>query len=143
MERGTPESVVEAFVACINFGDLDGIAALTAPRYTFTDMEGDVYVFEGDEAANASWDEYLSAYPDYRILVEHVMRSGDGVAIVGRSRAKRGRPLDRRARGRPDLRVADLLDADVREGVSRRFLPNPKREDRDGVETPPRQIPAE
>jgi ketosteroid isomerase-like protein len=85
MERGTAESVVEAFVACINSRDLEGIAALTAPRYTFTDMEGDVYVFEGDEAVEASWDEYLSAYPDYRISVEHVMRSGDGVAIVGRT----------------------------------------------------------
>ena len=85
MNRPTPESIVIEFIERINAGDSAGIAARTAPVYTFTDMEGDVYVVEVADAVRTSWDEYLLAYPNYRIHVDHVMRSGDGVAIVGRT----------------------------------------------------------
>lgn len=81
----TPERIVKTFVEHINRADLDGIAALTALTYTFTDMEGEVYVIEGATAIKESWDEYCSAYPEYKILVDHVLRSGDGVAVVGRT----------------------------------------------------------
>ena len=47
MQRESADSIVRNFVDCINNGDLDGIAALTAPTYTFTDMEGKVYILEG------------------------------------------------------------------------------------------------
>jgi len=80
-----PTSIVRRFVECINAADIDGIAALTAPTYTFTDMEGDVYVITGKASVRASWNEYLSAHPQYRILVDRVLRSGEGVALVGRT----------------------------------------------------------
>ena len=100
MDAASPESVVLRFVDAINQADLDQLAAMTAPRYTFTDMEGDVYVVEGDDAVKTSWDEYLSAYPDYRILVGQVMRSGGDVAILGRTT---GSHLD------PDVEEEELV----------------------------------
>lgn len=85
MQASDPESIVLRFVDSINAGDLDGIAALTGPKYTFTDTAGDVFVVEGNENVKASWDAYLSAYPEYKILVQHVLRGGNGVAIIGRT----------------------------------------------------------
>jgi len=85
MSGSAPESVILEFIERINRGDSAGIASLTAPVYTFKDMEGRVYIVEGAEAIKESWDEYLSAYPSYKILVQHVLRSGDGVAIVGQT----------------------------------------------------------
>lgn len=85
MRDDAPEVTALEFVECINTGDLDGIVALTASTYTFIDMEGDVYVAETAEAIRESWNEYLSANPDYRIIVQQVLRSGDGVAIVGQT----------------------------------------------------------
>jgi len=108
MAKTSPESVVLRFIDAINTGDLEVLAALTAPRYTFIDMAGDVYVVEGAEAVKASWNEYLSAVPEYRILVDHVMRSGSGVAIVGRTT---GSHLDPNVeRNEVVLWVAELAD---------------------------------
>ncbi|UCF09917.1 MAG: nuclear transport factor 2 family protein [Candidatus Bipolaricaulota bacterium] len=85
MKPQAAEEIVVAFVESINAADLEGIAARTAPSYTFVDMEGEVHLIEGRTAVEASWDEYLTAYPDYTILVQSVLRSGDGVAIVGQT----------------------------------------------------------
>lgn len=85
MRQRLPESVILEFIERINAGDAAGIASLTAPVYTFTDTEGDVYVVEGPEAVRQSWNEYLLAYPNYKIFVQRVLRSGNGVAIVGQT----------------------------------------------------------
>jgi hypothetical protein len=85
MGEATPSSIVLQFVECINTGDSEGIAALTAEHYKFTDIPGRVYAFTGRAAIKASWDEYLVAYPNYKIHVHHVLTSGDGLAIVGQT----------------------------------------------------------
>jgi ketosteroid isomerase-like protein len=85
MGEATPTSIVLRFIECINAGDSEGVAALTAEHYKLTDIPGRVYTFTGKAAIKASWDEYLKAYPDYKIHVHHVLTSGDGVAIVGQT----------------------------------------------------------
>jgi limonene-1,2-epoxide hydrolase len=85
MNESSPSSVVVQFVEYINEANLSGIASLTAGEYTFTDVAGDVYIFRGAEAVKRSWDEYLSAYPGYKIHVHRVLVGGNGVAIIGRT----------------------------------------------------------
>jgi limonene-1,2-epoxide hydrolase len=85
MNELSPSSAVLKFVEFINEANLEGIASLTAEEYTFTDVAGDVYIFRGAEAIKASWDEYLSAYPNYKIHVHRVLAGGNGVAIIGRT----------------------------------------------------------
>ena len=85
MDISSYPAVALSFVDSINSGDLEGIASLTARRYKFTDSAGRVYVFDGEEAVKQSWNEYLSAYPEYKIHVQQVLTSGKGVAILGRT----------------------------------------------------------
>lgn len=85
MDDLSPSSIVLKFVECINQGDLEGIALLTSQEYKFTDIPGRVYIFRGKESIKQSWDEYLSAFPNYKIHVHHVLESGNGVAIIGKT----------------------------------------------------------
>jgi hypothetical protein len=85
MDKVRPSSVALQFVERINQGDLEGIASLTSEEYTFTDTAGRVYFFRGKDAIKRSWDEYLSAYPDYKIHVHQVLIGGNGVAIIGKT----------------------------------------------------------
>jgi ketosteroid isomerase-like protein len=71
------------YVSCINAADSAGVAALTAEEFTFTDTQGRVYVFRGEEEVKRCWAEYFTPYPDYRIHVHKVLSGGNGVAIIG------------------------------------------------------------
>ena len=116
VQASTPESIVLRFVERINVGDLDGIAALTAPVYTFTNMEGDVYVVEGAEAVRASWAEYPAADPEYKILVQHVLKGGDGIASLGRRTGSHlPAPVERNELA---LWIAEVEDGHVSRGGS-------------------------
>ena len=85
MADRTPKDVVLDYVAGINRGDSQRLAGLTAAEFTFTDMEGDMYVVRDREAIAKFWDDYFTPYPDYRIYVQNVLVGGDGVAILGQT----------------------------------------------------------
>jgi hypothetical protein len=79
MSKFAPESVALRFVEVINAGDSEGLVRLQAEDFTLVDMGGDV--FRGRDG----WQDYFSAYPNYRIHVHHVLTSGSGVAIIGKT----------------------------------------------------------
>lgn len=75
----TPKSVTLKFVEVINAGDSKALVKLQTEDFTLIDMEGDV--FRGRDG----WQGYFSAYPKYKIHVQHVLISGDGVATIGKT----------------------------------------------------------
>jgi ketosteroid isomerase-like protein len=73
------KSVVSRFIDCINAGDSEGLIALQTEDFTLIDYDGER--FQGRDG----WKEYFSACPDYEIHVKHLITSGNGVAILGRT----------------------------------------------------------
>lgn len=75
----SPCSVVLRFVGYVNEGNLEGIASLISEDVKFTDILGRVYREKEFMAG------YLCEFPNYKIHVHHVLQSGNGVAIVGKT----------------------------------------------------------
>lgn len=73
------ESVALKFVEVINAGDSKELIKLQTEDFTLIDMAGDV--FRGRDG----WQDYFSSYPKYKIHVQHVLMSGNGVAIIGKT----------------------------------------------------------
>lgn len=73
------KSVAMEFVEAINNGDSKALIKLQTEGFTLIDADGDV--FRGRDG----WEDYFSAYPKYRIHVQHVLTGGNGVAIIGRT----------------------------------------------------------
>jgi len=73
------KSVALKFVEVINAGNSQALTMLQTEDFTFIDMAGDV--FRGRDG----WQDYFSAYPKYKIHVQHVLTSGNGVAIIGKT----------------------------------------------------------
>ncbi len=74
-----PKAVALEFVKVINAGDSQALIKLQTEDFTLIDMAGDVY------RGRDGWQDYFSAYPEYRIHVKHVLTSGKGVAIIGKT----------------------------------------------------------
>ena len=75
----TPKSVALKFVEVINAGYSEALIKLQTEDFTLIDMAGDI--FRGRDG----WQGYFSAYPKYKINVQHVLTSGNGVAIIGKT----------------------------------------------------------
>jgi ketosteroid isomerase-like protein len=80
VNRRSAEDVVLEFVDPINRQDPDALAQRMTEDFIFIDMSGDL---AARGRAEIGWGDYFSAYPDYKIHVSKVLRSGDAVAIVG------------------------------------------------------------
>ena len=78
-EVDAPKSVALKFVEVINAGDSEELVKLQTEDFTLIDMAGDV--FRGRDG----WQDYFSTYPKYKIHVQHVLTSGNGVAIIGKT----------------------------------------------------------
>jgi hypothetical protein len=78
-EGGTAKSVALRFVEVINAGDSEELIKLQTEDFTLIDMGGDMY------CGRNGWQDYFSAYPKYKIHVQHVLMSGNGVAIIGKT----------------------------------------------------------
>ena len=76
---GNAKSVALKFVEVINAGDSEALVKLQTEDFALIDMAGDIY------RGRDGWQDYFSAYPKYRIHVQHVLMSGDGVAIIGKT----------------------------------------------------------
>ena len=75
----TSKSIALKFVEIINAGNSEELIKLQTGDFTLIDMAGDV--FRGRDG----WQGYFSAYPKYKIHVQHILMSGDGVAIIGKT----------------------------------------------------------
>jgi uncharacterized protein (TIGR02246 family) len=76
------ERIALAFVDCIDDQDVEGLAALMTEDHTFIgDREGDVDV--GRETMREGFRSYFADFPDFRIHMPKVTRSGGDVAIIG------------------------------------------------------------
>jgi ketosteroid isomerase-like protein len=73
------KAVALKFVEVINAGDSEELVKLQTEDFTLIDMAGDV--FRGRDG----WQDYFSTYPKYKIHVQHVLTSGNGVAIIGKT----------------------------------------------------------
>ena len=77
MENKSPLTVVRDFIEDVNHRDLGKVNSCVSNEIKFTDIQGRVYI-EPEFMEN-----YLKAYPDYKIHSKHFLQGGDGVAIVG------------------------------------------------------------
>lgn len=77
----SPEDIALEFVGCINNQNLDGLVKLMTEDHRFIDYGGGVS--RGREEMRKGWVGYFSAYPEYKIHVSKVTRSGNAVAIIG------------------------------------------------------------
>jgi hypothetical protein len=77
--KDNAKSVALKFVEIINAGDSEALINLQTEGFTLIDMAGDMY------RGRDGWQDYFSAYPKYKIHVQHVLTSGDGVAIIGKT----------------------------------------------------------
>jgi hypothetical protein len=104
MDASSPVSVTRAFVEYVNQADLEGMASLLAADVKFTDIQGRVYVEKEFMA------DYVSNFPGYRILVDHILQGGQGAAIAGRTSG---------SHVPPEIEEQDTLvwTAEIRDGV--------------------------
>jgi hypothetical protein len=79
MSKLAPKSVALKFVEVINAGDHEGLMKLQTEDFTFIDMGGDI------SRGRDGWPSYFSSYPKYKIHVQHVLTSGNDVAIIGKT----------------------------------------------------------
>ena len=79
----TPTQVAEAFVAAINSGDVDALAALMTPGHTFIDADGSEH--SGREKLGPGWRAHMKLVPDLRIEVSERFEAGDTVVLLGRA----------------------------------------------------------
>jgi ketosteroid isomerase-like protein len=82
----TSEATVRAFVDAINAADLTTLRALMTGDHTFTDSLGNS--FSGAEKMLSGWQHFFHAYPGYRIELNHVLASGNLVALFGQASGK-------------------------------------------------------
>jgi len=73
--------VVEAFITAINKGDANLLANLMTEDHTFIDSTGKID--SGRENMKSGWEQYFQMFPDYRVIVHHILCEGNIVAAFG------------------------------------------------------------
>jgi len=75
--------VVQAFNACINARDADGLGSLMTEDHTFIDSEG--ASVHGKPSCLDAWRGFFDAFPDYRNTFTELSTHADIVTVVGHS----------------------------------------------------------
>lgn len=83
MKTSNLERVALQFVECINNQDLEGLVSLMTEGFTMITDEGDPEI--GREVMREGFRGYFADYPEYKIHVEKVARSGNDIAIIGKT----------------------------------------------------------
>jgi ketosteroid isomerase-like protein len=83
MTEHTPASVARAFVEAINGRNLAAMVQLMTDDHVFTDSLG--AQMHGKQEMRTAWIGYAVMIPDYHISVEHILTSGNIVALLGRA----------------------------------------------------------
>lgn len=68
----------------MNAHDVDGLCALMTRDHVFVDNVGEFIT--GHDALRQAWQRYFELVPDYVVHIEHVLSSGNRVALLGRAR---------------------------------------------------------
>jgi limonene-1,2-epoxide hydrolase len=74
-------TVVEAFIAAINRGNLRDLSELMTEDHTFVDSGGNIV--SGRERMIVGWEQYLRMFPDFKIQIESILGDKDQVAVFG------------------------------------------------------------
>lgn len=77
--------LIHQFIDRINAHDVDGLCALMTPDHTFVDSIGST--IHGREELHRAWAGYFKLFPDYRIVTEDLLQTGNSVAVFGRASA--------------------------------------------------------
>lgn len=83
MKATNPEAVALRFVECINNQDIEGLVSLMTKDFIMITYEGESEI--GRELLRKGFQGYFTDYPGYKIHVEKVARSGNDIAIVGKT----------------------------------------------------------
>jgi hypothetical protein len=70
-------TVIMEFIECVNNGQINKLNSYISDEIIFTDIQGRMYQ-EPEFMEN-----YLKAYPNYKIHIKHVLQGGEGVAVIG------------------------------------------------------------
>jgi hypothetical protein len=76
----------------LNIGVKNTFARVQTEDFTLIDMAGDIY------RGRDGWQGYFSAYPKYKIRVQAVLTSNNGVAIIGKTTGSHVPPMWRQKR---------------------------------------------
>ncbi len=98
------KSVALKFIEAINNGDSKALIKLQTEDFTLIDAEGDV--FRGRDG----WEDYFSAFPQYRIHIKNVLAGGNDVAIIGKTTGSQVSP-------EVEDRETVLWTAEIRDGL--------------------------
>lgn len=79
-----PLTITNSFMEKINARNPEGLRDLMAENHLFTDSLGQT--IEGREAMYEAWKAYFRMMPDYEIVCEKILSSGNTVVILGRAR---------------------------------------------------------
>ena len=77
------DPTVEAFIACINRQDVDGLCRLMTADHLFVDGLGQEV--RGREAMRAGWPTYFGMVPDFQITITDCVEHGPVTAMFGRA----------------------------------------------------------
>jgi uncharacterized protein (TIGR02246 family) len=83
MKTTHPDRIALEFVECINNQDLESLVSLMTEGFTMITDRGDREI--GREVMKEGFRGYFADYPEYKIHVEKVARSGNDIAIVGKT----------------------------------------------------------
>jgi ketosteroid isomerase-like protein len=83
MNKTASEKIALKFVECINNQDLDGLVALMTEDITMVAYEDKPEV--GLELLREGFRGYFSDYPEYKIHISKVTRSGNDIAMTGKT----------------------------------------------------------
>ncbi len=105
-------AMVRRFIACINRGDVNGLAGLMTDDHLFIDGMGNRVRIR--RAMARGWAGYFAMVPDYAIEVEDVFVRGRTIAVLGFAGGSYVSPSTRRSAG--TWRVPAAWRAVVRRG---------------------------
>jgi hypothetical protein len=77
------ERIALRFVECINNQDIEGLVSLMSAEFTMIAFEGNAET--GRELMREGFQGYFTDFPEYKIHVSRVARSGDAIAIIGKT----------------------------------------------------------
>jgi uncharacterized protein (TIGR02246 family) len=83
MVETNPEAITLKFVECINNQDIESLVSLMTEGFTMIAHKGEPEI--GRELLKEGFESYFTDYPEYKIHVEKVARSGNDIAIVGKT----------------------------------------------------------
>jgi ketosteroid isomerase-like protein len=83
MRRTNAERIALKFVECINKQDIEGLVTLMTEEFTMIAYERKPET--GRELMREGFQGYFTDFPKYKIHVLKVARSGDDIAIIGKT----------------------------------------------------------